>query len=249
MNSKQLFFISLIILSVAMGMNWFKNKPKFVKKPIAKNRQAVNLSDLQIQEEKEKEAAQKAKEENQEENDDSDFIDEGEESENPEADTIAEGKQEQSEQDSTENSEANSEENASDTASLENPLKDDPIMIEYFQITRNPFETSPYAQLVEKLRQEAELAAIPEEHITKKITQLKANFSGIIETNRGLVAIIDANLYKKGDEFGGKKITEIKDDLIIFDTDKETFLLPKTGVNVSINAEEGEYTVTDTYDE
>lgn len=245
MNSKQLFFISLIILSVAMGMNWFKNKPKFVKKPISKNRQAVNLSDLQIQEEKEKEAAQKAKEENQEENDDSDFIDEGEESENPETDTIAEGKQEQSEQDSTENSE----ENASDTASLENPLKDDPIMIEYFQITRNPFETSPYAQLVEKLRQEAELAAIPEEHITKKITQLKANFSGIIETNRGLVAIIDANLYKKGDEFGGKKITEIKDDLIIFDTDKETFLLPKTGVNVSINAEEGEYTVTDTYDE
>ncbi len=233
-----------------MGMNWFKNKPKFVKKPVSKNRQAVNLSDLQIQEEKEKQAAQKRKEESQEEeigDESSDFIDEGEESENPESDTIAEGNPEQ--QNTTENPEANSEENASDTATLENPLKDDPIITEYFQITRNPFETSPYAQLVEKLRQEAELAAIPEEHITKKITQLKANFSGIIETNRGLVAIIDANLYKKGDEFGGKKITEIKDDLIIFDTDKETFLLPKTGVNVTINAEDGEYTVIDTYDE
>ncbi|EKD83965.1 MAG: hypothetical protein ACD_39C00333G0001, partial [uncultured bacterium] len=45
---KKLFFLSLIILSVAMGAHWQKNRPKTKAGP-AKPRVALNLQDLQIQ--------------------------------------------------------------------------------------------------------------------------------------------------------------------------------------------------------
>ena len=265
MNIRQLFFISLIVLSIVMGMNWFKNKPKFVEKQPSKPRQAVALTDLQLQEEEErkkKEEEEKAKNKGnkEEQGEDEEILDEeGEEGVDEEG--VEEEVEETEEIASDENNPATDENelasdtadlNATDTIMLDNPLKDDPILQEYFKITRNPFETSPYAQLVEKLRIEAELAAQPEEKeeiAVKKITKLTANFSGTIETNRGLRAIIDGNLYLKGDEYQRHKITEINNEAVIMDTEEETFIIPKHGVEVNINEGTGEYTLTDTFED
>lgn len=239
--------MSLIILSVAMGLNWFKNKPKFVKKQPAKARQAISLNDLQLleEEEREEERVRKGKE----------GLEEEEKSRKKGEEELEEGEEELEEGERREKEEVASESLvivASEAVTIENPLKEDPIMAEYFKITRNPFEVSPYAQLVEKLRLEAELAARPKEELRKEIkipVVLSARFSGTIETNRGLRAIVDANLYRRGDEVAGHKITNIKPNLIIMETDETTYLLPKTGVEISINQETGEYDVIDSYEQ
>ncbi len=265
MNIRQLFFISLIVLSIVMGMNWFKNKPKFIERQPSKPRQAVALTDLQLQEEEErkkKEEEEKAKDKDKQKEqgeDEEGFDEEGEEG--VEEEGVDEEIEETEEVASDENNPAadgnelasdTADLNASDTLMLDNPLKDDPILQDYFKITRNPFETSPYAQLVEKLRLEAELAAQPEEKeeaTVKKITKLTGNFSGTIETNRGLRAIIDGNLYLKGDEYQHHKITEINNETVIMDTEEQTFIIPKHGVEVNINEETGEYSITDTFED
>lgn len=246
-----------------MGMNWFKNKPKFVAKQPLKPRQAVALDDLKVQEEEEK----KQKEEdakNKEDQEGEEELAEGEEELAEGEEELAEGEEELAEGEETEEGAAENPADGNEIASgsadltatdsilLDNPLKDDIIMQEYFKLTRNPFETSPYAQLVEKLRLEAELAAQPEEkeeEVVKKVTKINANFSGTIETNRGLRAIIDGNLYLKGDEFQHHKITEINNETVIMDTEEETFIIPKHGVEVNVNEETGEYSITDTFED
>ena len=246
-----------------MGMNWFKNKPKFVAKQPLKPRQAVALDDLKVQEEEEK----KQKEEdakNKEDQEGEEELAEGEEELAEGEEELVEGEEELAEGEETEEGAAKNPADGNEIASgsaeliatdsilLDNPLKDDIIMQEYFKLTRNPFETSPYAQLVEKLRLEAELAAQPEdqeEAVAKKVTTINANFSGTIETNRGLRAIIDGNLYLKGDEYQLHKITEINNETVIMDTEEETFIIPKHGVEVNVNEETGEYSITDTFED
>jgi hypothetical protein len=51
MNGKQLFCLSLVILSVAMGIHWFKHKPKTQKRPTRRPKVALDIEDLQIQDE------------------------------------------------------------------------------------------------------------------------------------------------------------------------------------------------------
>lgn len=248
-----------------MGMNWFKNKPKFVAKQPSKPRQAVALDDLKVQEEEEEEKKRKEEEEakNKEDQEGEEELAEGEEELAKGEEELAEGEEELAEGETEEGDAENPADGneiasgsadltATDSILLDNPLKDDIIMQEYFKITRNPFETSPYAQLVEKLRLEAELAAQPEEKeekFVKKVTKINANFSGTIETNRGLRAIIDGNLYLKGDEFQHHKITEINNETVIMDTEEETFIVPKHGVEVNVNEETGEYSITDTFED
>ena len=255
MNTKQLFFISLIILSVAMGMNWFKNRPARPKKtPPKAPRQAVSLSDLQIQEEGDKEE------------DENDEKEEGKETTASQTSKVYEGEVEEEEEEEGEEGEHRTGEiasgtaelasgttdiNASDSQQLENPLKDDPIMKDYFQLTRNPFETSPYAQLVEKLRIEAELAARPKEEVKEVVIIPKimnARFTGTIETNRGPKAIVDGSLYEKGNELNGCIVKEIKMNMILLESETDRWLLPKTGVDIKVDPETGEYTVTDNFD-
>ena len=258
MNTKQLFFISLIILPVAMGMNWFKNRPaRPKKKPTQAPRQAVSLSDLQIQENDEKE---KEEDDNDEEKEDKEStasqtskIYEGEVEEEEEGSEGEEGEKPEGEQ-GTETGELASgttDINASDSQPLDNPLKDDPIMKDYFHLTRNPFETSPYAQLVEKLRIEAELAARPKEVIKEEVIVPKimnAKFTGTIETARGPKAIVDGSLYEKGNELNGCIVKEIKMNMILLESGTEKWLLPKTGVDIQIDQETGNYSVTDNFD-
>ncbi len=257
MNTKQLFFISLIILSVAMGMNWFKNRPaRPKKKPNQAPRQAVSLSDLQIQENNEKDEEDEEIEEKESTASQTSKVYEGEveeEEEEGEEGEGEEGEKPEGEQ-GTETGELASgttDINASDSQPLDNPLKDDPIMKDYFQLTRNPFETSPYAQLVEKLRIEAELATRPKEEIKEEIIVPKimnARFTGTIETARGPKAIVDGSLYEKGNELNGCIVKEIKMNMILLESGNEKWLLPKTGVDIQIDKETGNYSVTDNFD-
>ena len=250
MNTKQLFFISLIILSVAMGMNWFKNRPaRPKKKPNQAPRQAISLSDLQIQE---NEGQKEEDDEDEDEKEDKEStasqtskIYEGEVEE--EEGGEEEGEKPEGEQGTGELASGTTDINASDSQPLDNPLKDDPIMKDYFQLTRNPFETSPYAQLVEKLRLEAELAARPKEEIKEVVIVPKimnARFTGTIETARGPKAIVDGSLYEKGNELNGCIVKEIKMNMILLESGTQKWLLPKNGVDIKIDSETGEYSVT-----
>ena len=261
MNTKQLFFISLIILSVAMGMNWFKNRPARPKKtPPKAPRQAISLEDLQLKEnedekEEEDDDEKEEKEGKEKTEQQGSKTYEGEVEEEEEGEESEEGKQHTETGElasgTAELASGSAELSASDTPVLENPLKDDPIMKDYFQLTRNPFETSPYAQLVEKLRIEAELAARPKEEIKEEITIPKimnAKFTGTIETARGPKAIVDGSLYEKGNELNGCIVKEIKMNMILLESETEIWLLPKTGVNIKVDQETGEYTVTDNFE-
>ncbi len=236
MNGKQMFCLSLIILSVVMGLHWFKNKPKTKKKPKERPRVALNLDDLQLQ-------------------------DDGDVSEQPD-DTPADGEPDPGNPDDANDEPTNPDDqqntpdenaNASDTTSVETtasgtdelpPEFNDPIIIALKTMPRNPFETSPYAKLVEKLR---ELEDQPEEEEIKKTTSLlQANFTATIRTRRELVAVIDSRLYRKGDDFQNRKITDIGAELVKLDTPSNLFLIPKVGVEVKI-ATDGTYTFEDSY--
>jgi hypothetical protein len=147
MNSKQLFFFSLILLSVAMGMNWFKNRPK--TRPVKSNRPrvALNLSDLQLQDGSEAS--------------DSAAIGEGEQSGDGEnsgegGDATTETGEAGEGEGEGEGSETTGDEKkpeiATDTTEIASAAVDlmdsDPIINALKNMPLNPFERSPYAQLV-----------------------------------------------------------------------------------------------------
>ena len=243
-----------------MGLNWFKNnKHTFGKKPATnqnKPKQSVNLSDLQLKEDEDENESEEEEDEDskkQEEKDKGNKVYEGEvEEEEEDGEEGNEGEETEPKPKEGEIASESIEITASDTQSLDNPLKDDPYIQEYFKMTRNPFEVSPYAQLVEKLRIEAEKAAHPEEEekVEIKVPKLLTNakFTGSIETNRGPKAIVDGGLYEKGNELNGYTVKEIKENIIILESGGEEWLLPKTGVTIDINQETGEYTVSDSYE-
>lgn len=230
MNSKQLFFFSLILLSVAMGLNWFKNRPK--TKPVKTNRPrvALNLSDLQLQdEETQTETGEPATE--------TETPVEGDTSGEENPDVVTDGGE-------TDDTASSTVEVASSTLDTSDPLVSDPIILALKQMPRNPFERSPYAKLVEQLKMALEVSDQPIEK--KAVTLLTAEFSATIQTARELVAVIDKRLFRKGESFQDKKITDIKTEYVSLEADGAVFLLPKTGVNISI-AEDGTYTVDDSF--
>lgn len=243
MNSKQLFFFSLLLLSVAMGMHWFKNRPKV--KPVSKNRPkvALNLSDLQLQDEGEQSTTGEGEIDGEGEVP-IDIVD----GEIASGDTeIASGEATVAENASgTLDVASSTTDLASGSTDVTDPMLADPIIVAMKSMKRNPFEKSPYSQLVEQLRMASD---IPEETEEKKIVSLlTANFSATIKTSTELVAIIDSHLYRKGDLFQDKKITEITGELVSLKASNAVFLIPKTGVNVNI-AEDGTYTVVDKFQE
>ena len=236
-----------------MGLNWFKHrpvKPVNKDKPSSKPRQALNYKDLEIDE-------NKKEEDDEEEDKEKEEKEEKEEqgSKKYEGEVVEEN---ENEGDGSESSEPivtaseTAEITASETLTVENPLKDDPIIQDYFKMTRNPFETSPYAQLVEKLRIEAELAARPvvEEKKIVKVPRIMSNarFNGTIETERGPKVIVDGNVYEKGNELNGCIIKEIRPNIIILESNTDKWLLPKTGVKIQIDKETGDFSIDDSFD-
>lgn len=241
MNSKQLFFFSLLLLSVAMGMHWFKNRPK--TKPVSKNRPrvALNLSDLQLQDEGQQSSTGEGEiagegeipiepGEGEVASDTGEIVD-GE----PVTDPSASG--------TTDLASATTD-LASGSTDVTDPMLNDPIILALKSMPRNPFERSPYAQLVEQLRMASDIP--PEEEEKKIVSLLTANFSATIKTSTELVAVIDSRLYRKGDLFQEKKISEITTELVSLKANGAVFLIPKTGVTVNI-AEDGTYSVVDSF--
>ncbi len=219
---KKMFFLSLIILSVAMGINWQKNRPK-TKPGKVKARTALNLKDLQLQDEPTGvDGEQIARVDN------TDDISEGENPDNPKK-----LDEEETPEDTT-----------SEATATADVGSDDQIIFALQNMRRNPFERSPYAQLVIELQKKEEITAQPIEK--KSVKLLNANFTATIETRKELVAVIDSRLYRKGELFQDKKISEIKAELVSLESGRDTFLIPKSGVNVSI-AEDGTYTVVDNF--
>lgn len=252
MNSRQFFFISLIFLSIAMGINWSKIKPKKQQKVSSPQvRQAVSFEDLQLRDRPPAE----------EDEDDEEEDDEESNSNQQKNDDLNGDNNQNENQDSGENESSSPGElpsslpgssAANETEISDLLLKDDPIMQDYFKITRNPFEPSPYAKLVEELKLEAELAAAPQKQeakLIKKVTTINNVFTGTIETENGLRAIIDGNLYSKGETYQQHKITEINNEVVIMDTNQEIFIAPKPGVEIDIDEKTGEYSIKDTFEQ
>ncbi len=231
MNGKQIFCLSLIILSVSMGVNWFKNKPKVKIKKKTRPMEALNYKDMQINDSSDETGQNNDSEENT--NNDDEL-----ETDQPE-DQIASGENEIA----TETTEiASGTANASGSEELA-PELNDPIIIAFRKLERNPFEESPYAKLIEELRAQAEVPE--EEDVVKETRVLRANFNSIIKTDTELYAVIDANIYKKGDDYEDKKITDLNDKMIFIETPSALFLIPKVGVDVRV-ASDGSYTYEDT---
>ncbi len=244
MKGKHIFCFSLIILSVVMGLHWFKNKPKPKKKVSDRPRVALNLDDMQIQDDDPNGKKPAQNPENPDETKEDPENGTPKDPKNPDA-TSNEGPE--NPPDPPEVANASDTQPVSETASGTGDLRpelNDPVIMAVKAIPRNPFEPSPYARLVEKLR---ELEEKPDKEEVKKITELiKANFTATIKTRKELVAVIDSRLYRKGDLFQNRKITEIGAELVSLDTESKLFLIPKVGVEVSI-ASDGTYTFEDSY--
>lgn len=236
MNGKQLFCLSLIFLSIAMGMHWQKNRPKVKPKKPTQNRVALNIDDLQIQDDIKDPSAQEP------------LAPDGTDVMAPDTpldpDLIASATNIGT---TTGDIASISGEIASGSASAPvelDPLMADPIIASMRAMARNPFERSPYAKLVEEIRARE---GIKDEVVEKKnVKLLTANFSATIGTKKELVAVIDSKLYRKGELFQDKKITEIKNELVSLENGADLFLIPKFGVNVKI-AEDGTYSVEDNF--
>lgn len=239
MNGKQLFCLSLVILSVAMGIHWFKNKPKTRKRPTRRPKVALDIEDLQIQDDKQNADDEEAPVEDIGQ-------DTGEETSVDEPATGTEEITEDAQETATDTSEIAT---ASPTEELP-PELDDPVIAKFRNLKRNPFEKSPYAELVEKLREQQALERQEEnkEEITKQVQVMNANFSATIKAQNKLVAIIDSRLYREGDQFQQNKITKIEPSIVSLDTDSTLFLIPKVGVQVNV-ATDGTYTYQDTFRE
>ncbi|MGM0600251.1 MAG: hypothetical protein ACQETH_10595 [Candidatus Rifleibacteriota bacterium] len=236
MNGKQLFCLSLVILSVAMGIHWFKHKPKTRKRPTRRPKVALDIKDLQIQDEN--------KQGNEEETPVEDLGDDNQEEQEQATETEELPDETQETSKATDTTEIAT---ASDTEELPSEL-DDPIIAQFHNIKRNPFEKSPYAELVEELRAQQELENQVEEVTIKPIEVMNANFSATIKAQNKLVAIIDSRLYREGDQFQQKPITKIEPSLVTLDTNSTLFLIPKVGVQVDV-ATDGTYTYQDTFRE
>jgi hypothetical protein len=232
-----------------MGMHWFKNRPKKPKKKTNRPRVALNIDDLQIQDEDDID------------NDSQDESAKPDDAKNPDADTSDEepdkqpddsqgGEQNDQDDQSTEEGQTASGTEeivavASEAIDLP-PELDDPVIASLRSLPRNPFQESPYALLVEQLRAAEDQADEVVEEVKKEVQLLPANFTGTIKTPSELVAVIDSRLYRQGDLFKDRKITQIKSEIVAMDTGPNLFLIPKVGVKVDI-ASDGTYTYEDSF--
>ncbi|MFZ2957873.1 MAG: hypothetical protein WA705_13380 [Candidatus Ozemobacteraceae bacterium] len=132
----------------------------------------------------------------------------------------------------------------------------DRIMEAWMKVSRTPFEASPFLKMIEdsqkaKAASEAEALTVATQTVTvkRKPTQaISAAFSGTIETEKGLFAIIDKRTYQEGQDFGGRIIKKIEKSLITLENPSGIYLLPKTGASVSV-ASDGTVTFRDEFAE
>ncbi|HEY9072095.1 MAG TPA: hypothetical protein VIV61_17685 [Candidatus Ozemobacteraceae bacterium] len=222
---KRMFFLSLLILSIAMGAQFYKNRPKTAPKKPKRPAAAVNLDDLDLrqpgpggEDEPGKEIASGT-----------DEIASGT------PDVIASGTA------SGPTGLASGTEQPHEVAEATGSTEiSDPVLFAFANLKRSPFEPSPFAKLIEQAQASAAaaLAADPVKASKTKPTEvLNAPFGGTIETEHALVAVIDKRLYRVGDQFQGKTIRKIEKTHITLDDPAKIYLLPKLGVTITISSD------------
>ncbi len=225
MNGGKFFFFSLIILSVVMGHNWLKNRPKPQKKP-KKPPQAVNLDDLEITRPTGPISPPAASTT-------------ASEPENAPSEALA------SETPEVPPDEANPASAPVEVASTPTPLDGDPVLFAFRNLRRNPFETSPFAAMRAAAGKPANTEN-PEEEVPVKIfTVLSAPFTGTIETSKETVAILKQRLVREGEKYEEKTIKKIGKSLITLEDASGTYFIPKNGWTVQVSSE-GAPILTDT---
>lgn len=227
-----------MILSVVMGLHWYKNKPVVVKKP-AQERVSVRLD--------EKEGHKGDLDDMDDFDDfDDDELDDGP-SKGKKASSAVESESEQVAAAATFHKKEGAEKEE-EAESASRPVYEDEVLAYFAELKRTPFDTSPYTKMIEQLRIKAEeqIKALHAPKALHKTTQLNALYSASIVLGSQLVAVIDSKTYRTGEQFNDMKITDISQQLVVLTKDGDKFLIPKRGVVLSI-AEDGSYSVNDTY--
>lgn len=251
MTGKRLFFLSLIVLSVAMGIHWAKIRPK-TKPRRTQPRTALRLDDLQLQDQQNQENDQNEDSKRLLPDQDADFDSDADpDLDDPNGSVSDTSKDDADQQDLESDDKTKQQPDAdSDIVASDTPGIDDPIIIAFHNLQRNPFQKSPYAILMDEIRAQrgmtqndnTEIEEIP----PRQVRLLNANFSATIQTERELVAVINSSLYRKGEIFQSREITEIRDEYVSLESPQELLLIPKHGVSINID-EHGNFTVDDTF--
>lgn len=208
----RLFYLSLLILSIAMGSQFYKNRPKQAPKKPPRPAASVNLDELDLQRPPGTAS-------------DSNGTPEPTGMEIPDGMTASPASGISGEPADTHLSDAPS-----------TPVKD-AVILAFENLPRNPFEPSPFAKMVEQAQASAaaDIAANPSRTSKTKPTEIMATtFGGTIETKNALVAIIDRNVYRTGDTYLGKTIRKIEKTHITLDDPEKIYLMPKFGVKIQI---------------
>lgn len=213
----RLFYLSLLILSLAMGVQFSKNRPKTVPKQPKRPAASINLDDLDLH--RPDDAA------------------------SPSADaTIASGTEApdwETASASAETATGPEDIATQDSASAARP-HEDPVLFAFSILPRNPFEPSPFAKMVEQAQASAAamLAVNPSRASRTKPTEVMAtSFGGTIETKNALVAIIDRKVYRTGEVYLGKTIRKIEKTHVTLDDPEKIYLLPKIGVKITLSSD------------
>lgn len=217
MNSKQIFFFSLIVLSVVMGVDWYKHRPIKPKTPQAA-RTAINIDEIEPIEdndspETETNPATKP-----------DDGSEGKDSQTPES-VVLKPKSKIEELGQTDPV------IASFLSLKRNPFEVSPYAKLIEQL---------------KKKAEAEAVKLNQPKETAKVTRLNSVYSASIAIGTTLMAVIDSKTYKEGEIFNDMRIKEIKPEIVLLEKNNDKFLIPKRGVNLVIS-EDGSYSIEDTY--
>ncbi|HOY67188.1 MAG TPA: hypothetical protein PLP29_09875 [Candidatus Ozemobacteraceae bacterium] len=220
---KRMFFLSLLILSIAMGAQFYKNRPKTAPKKPKRPAAAVNLDDLEL------------RQPGDEGGDGDETATDSLEIAGSPRDGVASGT-------ATDTAGLASATETPDevAAATDSSAIGDPVLLAFANLKRSPFEPSPFAKLVEQAQASAAaaLAADPVKASKTKPTEvLNAPFGGTIETHNTLVAVIDKRLYRVGDQFQGKTIRKIEKTHVTLDDPAKIYLLPKLGVNITISSD------------
>lgn len=260
MNSRQLFFLSLVILSVAMAVNWFRNRPEPVTvSPAASSRaRGVRYEDFEIKDTQDKITL-----------DDSDdfLLDDPDDRYDKKVKKCEQESQTDKKSDSKEEKEIVKEEKEEEPKDKHTEKKDstyeqsipkfatgkiveDKLIKNLLQLRRNPFSYSPYLKMIDDLsveRTQIQEVSQQQQIVEKRdVRIINARFTATIETEGKIVAVIDSELFKVGDIFRGNSIKSIKEEYVRLETEDTMFLIPKHGVNISIE-ESGAYTVVDSF--
>jgi len=204
-----------------MGAEFYKNKPKTVPKPSKRPAASVNLDDLDLRTPGDNTSGT-AEDENASST-------EGLASGTP--DEMASSLGEPA---------SGTETPTPDTGATSAATIGDPVLFGFANLSRSPFEPSPFSKMIEQAQASAAaaIAADPLKASKTKPTEiLNAPFAGTIETREALVAIIDRKLYRLGETFAGKTIRKIEKTHVTLDDHDKIYLLPKTGVTISISSD------------